>query len=211
MGKFCELCGRTAALRCSADDAELCWICDAEVHSANYLVARHLRLVLCSCCSAETECQTSGTSPCPLSRRCGSCDPAHVNDEERTNLAGFVLCECNDDSEELGPSDVPGLTVGAAVGLSRASQEGLSDALSSVEDEKTVRKSIAESSRGRLKRLRGGGNGAIAVPRKRSLTPGQSRKHLTARKSRKKRCGSPVSVIPIDYVFSNESYRIPRQ
>lgn len=204
MGKMCELCGRTAALRCGADDAELCWVCDAEVHSANYLVARHLRSVLCSCCSAETDCQTSGTSPCPLSRRCSSCDPAHVSDGEKPHLAWSALSECNDDSEGLGRAVVPGLARGCAVRHSLVSQEGLSDALSSVEDEKAVRKSIVEGSRGRPKRLRGGGTGvgALAVRTKPSLS---LRKHVTGRKSRKKRSGSPVSVIPVGDVFSSET------
>ncbi|CAM6112174.1 unnamed protein product [Calypogeia fissa] len=201
MGKICELCGKIATIHCGADDAELCWTCDAEVHGANYLVARHLRSVLCSCCSAETECQTSGTCPCPLSRRCAACDPAHVNGEQQGNLTGSVLSECNDDSEDMPPPSVPWLGM-----VSAATQECLSDALSSVEDEKIGRKSLGDSSKGRPKRMRGGGSGGSGSPTKRgSISPSQSKRHGLGRKSRRRRSGSPVSVIRVDYVFSNES------
>ncbi|KAM0933747.1 putative transcription factor interactor and regulator Znf-B family [Dioscorea sansibarensis] len=39
----CELCGATATVHCEADAAFLCRSCDASVHGANFLVARHLR------------------------------------------------------------------------------------------------------------------------------------------------------------------------
>ena len=50
----CELCGGTAAVRCEPDAAFLCWSCDARVHTANFLVARHVRRPLLAECGAAT-------------------------------------------------------------------------------------------------------------------------------------------------------------
>lgn len=57
--KLCELCSAAAAVHCPSDSAYLCFPCDAAVHSANFLVARHLRSSLCSTCGEIA---------------CGSCD-----------------------------------------------------------------------------------------------------------------------------------------
>lgn len=48
--RSCELCGGAAALYCEADAAFLCFRCDRRVHSANFLVARHLRRLTCPAC-----------------------------------------------------------------------------------------------------------------------------------------------------------------
>lgn len=194
MRKVCELCEESATVRCNADEADLCWKCDAYVHGGNDLLARHMRLILCSCCCAETECQTSGASPCPLSRRCAACDPAHVDEEAATVRGSAVLSECIDDSKEL-PTAAAWLPVGAKT-KSCGSQESLNDAHSSVEDEKAPRNSSSDSSKGRPKRLRGG----------RAPLPGQSRKQASARKSRKKgESRSPAGAISVDTLGSNGS------
>ncbi|KAM7253725.1 hypothetical protein ACFE04_031407 [Oxalis oulophora] len=44
--KACELCNNAASLYCEADNAFLCKSCDAKVHQANFLVARHIRHVI---------------------------------------------------------------------------------------------------------------------------------------------------------------------
>ena len=45
--QLCEMCEeKQAVLYCSADDAKLCEACDAEMHSANKVVARHKRVPL---------------------------------------------------------------------------------------------------------------------------------------------------------------------
>lgn len=41
--RICELCDAEAAVFCPSDAAYLCWTCDAQVHQANFLVARHFR------------------------------------------------------------------------------------------------------------------------------------------------------------------------
>lgn len=56
----CELCKNTARVYCESDDARLCWSCDAKVHSANFLVARHVRNLLCHSCQAPTPWNGSG-------------------------------------------------------------------------------------------------------------------------------------------------------
>ncbi|XP_073148402.1 B-box zinc finger protein 32 [Henckelia pumila] len=40
---ICELCDAEAAVFCPSDAANLCCPCDAKVHQANFLVARHFR------------------------------------------------------------------------------------------------------------------------------------------------------------------------
>ncbi|XP_075493241.1 B-box zinc finger protein 32 [Primulina tabacum] len=41
--RICELCDAEAVVFCPSDAAYLCWTCDAQVHQANFLVARHFR------------------------------------------------------------------------------------------------------------------------------------------------------------------------
>ncbi|RRT52295.1 hypothetical protein B296_00020748, partial [Ensete ventricosum] len=74
----CELCGGEAAIFCQPDAAFLCWACDASVHGANFLVARHVRWVACGgCYSLDSARQVSGPAPWLVRSLCGSCDPDH--------------------------------------------------------------------------------------------------------------------------------------
>ncbi|XVF23208.1 hypothetical protein REPUB_Repub13aG0017200 [Reevesia pubescens] len=59
-GKLCELCKEEAFVYCLADAAFLCRKCDNKVHQANFLVARHLRHILC------TRCKSFSHSLCPI-------------------------------------------------------------------------------------------------------------------------------------------------
>ncbi|PPD68770.1 hypothetical protein GOBAR_DD34352 [Gossypium barbadense] len=52
--KSCELCKLAATTSCESDQASLCWDCDAVVHGANFLVARHVRCLLCHACQSLT-------------------------------------------------------------------------------------------------------------------------------------------------------------
>ncbi|KAL1823101.1 hypothetical protein ACET3Z_009879 [Daucus carota] len=56
----CELCKSSARVYCESDEARLCWSCDAKVHSANFLVARHVRNLLCHSCQSPTAWNGSG-------------------------------------------------------------------------------------------------------------------------------------------------------
>ncbi|XP_009408822.2 B-box zinc finger protein 32-like [Musa acuminata AAA Group] len=72
----CELCDGEAAVFCGPDAAFLCWACDASVHGANFLVARHVRRVACNACrSLDTARHVSGATPQRVSPLCASCDP----------------------------------------------------------------------------------------------------------------------------------------
>ncbi|XP_047307321.1 B-box zinc finger protein 32-like [Impatiens glandulifera] len=61
MMKTCELCSRPARLHCEADGAWLCSHCDEKVHSANFLVGKHSRALLCRVCQSKTPWTASGS------------------------------------------------------------------------------------------------------------------------------------------------------
>ncbi|MCD7470982.1 hypothetical protein HAX54_011239 [Datura stramonium] len=79
--KLCELCNEQAALFCPSDSAFLCFHCDAKVHQANFLVARHLRLTLCSHCNSLTKNRFP-----PCSRRPGLCPSCSRNSSADSDL-----------------------------------------------------------------------------------------------------------------------------
>ncbi|KAK4766514.1 hypothetical protein SAY87_008156 [Trapa incisa] len=57
----CVLCKVVPAKTfCDSDQAALCWDCDAKVHGANFLVARHSRTLLCHACQRLTPWTASG-------------------------------------------------------------------------------------------------------------------------------------------------------
>lgn len=72
MKKNCELCKGAARVYCESDQASLCWSCDAKVHSANFLVARHVRSLLCHSCHSPTAWSGSGHK---LGRTLSICEP----------------------------------------------------------------------------------------------------------------------------------------
>ncbi|GMP67026.1 hypothetical protein CsSME_00027152 [Camellia sinensis var. sinensis] len=71
--KRCELCKLTARMFCDSDQANLCWDCDAKVHSANFLVARHSRSLLCHVCQSPTPWNASGAKLGPTVSVCEAC------------------------------------------------------------------------------------------------------------------------------------------
>ncbi|CAK7323737.1 unnamed protein product [Dovyalis caffra] len=73
--EVCELCRREADVFCDSDAAFLCFDCDSNVHDANFLVARHLRRVICSGCKSVTGNSFSGTTPSLRHVTCFSCSP----------------------------------------------------------------------------------------------------------------------------------------
>lgn len=58
---------------CESDQASLCWECDAKVHAANFLVARHTRTLLCHHCNAPTPWSASGPNLGPTLSVCHLC------------------------------------------------------------------------------------------------------------------------------------------
>ncbi|XXG83214.1 hypothetical protein AAC387_Pa10g1018 [Persea americana] len=71
--KECELCNSRAKMYCESDQASLCCRCDAKVHSANFLVARHSRTLLCHTCQSPTPWKASGPSFGPTFSVCNRC------------------------------------------------------------------------------------------------------------------------------------------
>ncbi|KAF9676458.1 hypothetical protein SADUNF_Sadunf08G0004100 [Salix dunnii] len=73
--QVCELCQREAGLYCDSDAAFLCFECDSDVHNANFVVARHLRRVICSACNSLTGSSFSSATPSLHRVTCLSCSP----------------------------------------------------------------------------------------------------------------------------------------
>lgn len=71
--KNCELCKELARVHCESDRANLCWSCDYKVHSANFLVARHSRNLLCRVCQSPTPWTASGLNLGPTVSVCDIC------------------------------------------------------------------------------------------------------------------------------------------
>lgn len=72
--KKCELCNSVARMHCDSDQASLCWDCDARVHMANFLVAKHWRTLLCHVCQSPTPWTASGPRLAPVVSFCPRCD-----------------------------------------------------------------------------------------------------------------------------------------
>jgi len=73
MEESCALCKKRAAMVCDSDEAKLCWECDDKVHSANFLVAKHSRVLLCRSCHSPTPWKASGTKLTPTVSFCQPC------------------------------------------------------------------------------------------------------------------------------------------
>ncbi|KAF9612959.1 hypothetical protein IFM89_004662 [Coptis chinensis] len=69
----CELCNVEASLYCMSDSAFLCYNCDARVHEANFLVARHVRRTICSICKRFDGNHVSGVDFRHIQITCRSC------------------------------------------------------------------------------------------------------------------------------------------
>nr|GLL23310.1 B-box zinc finger protein 32-like [Ipomoea trifida] len=88
-GYCCELCKGEAAVCCPSDSAFLCWSCDAKVHQANFLVARHLRFIVCSECKSVTGNRVSGVREAPFSDLAhSSCSRKSARSSECSDSAG---------------------------------------------------------------------------------------------------------------------------
>nr|GEU65723.1 hypothetical protein [Tanacetum cinerariifolium] len=70
----CDLCHKQQpCIYCSSDSAFLCFDCDLHVHSANFLVARHIRLPLYNGEQEENDQSSSSSSNDCISSTDGSC------------------------------------------------------------------------------------------------------------------------------------------
>ncbi|KAF2305045.1 hypothetical protein GH714_001314 [Hevea brasiliensis] len=72
---------------CESDQANLCWDCDAKVHGANFLVAKHSRTLLCHLCQSFTPWTASGPKLSLTVSVCENCVNNSTCREERGNGA----------------------------------------------------------------------------------------------------------------------------
>ncbi|KAL6205625.1 hypothetical protein ACLB2K_022882 [Fragaria x ananassa] len=109
--KACELCGVRARMYCEADRASLCWDCDGKVHGANFLVAKHPRVLLCHVCQLKTPWTSCGAKLTPTVSVCESCvgrrkdevdEDVEDDDEEDENQV--VPWSCCYSPEQLPPA-----------------------------------------------------------------------------------------------------------
>lgn len=106
--KKCELCNSRAKLFCESDQASLCWECDAKVHSANFLVTKHPRFLLCHVCQSLTAWHGTGPKFVSTISVCNTC----VNNNSET--CGQQNHD-DDDDDDHGDDDDDG-TRGDLVG-----------------------------------------------------------------------------------------------
>ena len=98
--KSCELCKLVATTYCESDQASLCWDCDAKVHGANFLVARHVRCLLCHACQSLTPWRASGSKLGHTVSVCERC--VNGGDREESEVEND---EEDDDDEEADSDD----------------------------------------------------------------------------------------------------------
>ncbi|XP_043688172.1 zinc finger protein CONSTANS-LIKE 4-like [Telopea speciosissima] len=106
--KECELCKYPARTYCESDQASLCWDCDAKVHCANFLVARHSRSLLCHVCQSATPWKASGAKlgqAVSVCERCvNNCNGRDERDE-RGEVEGQAVNDGEDEIEEETEDD----------------------------------------------------------------------------------------------------------
>lgn len=102
---------------CESDQASLCWDCDEKVHCANFLVAKHLRCLLCHVCQSLTPWKASGPKLGPTVSVCDACVAAArcgVNDDDKAvvrrgsqseRISGHDETDDDDDYEDEDDDD----------------------------------------------------------------------------------------------------------
>ena len=106
--RACELCSEEASLYCASDSAFLCFRCDAKVHQANFLVARHVRQALCFKCEAFSDHRISGAGDDRLRRYyCLACSPEdEVGSDYDSSASSSEDCVSSSESCATGPKRV---------------------------------------------------------------------------------------------------------
>lgn len=115
--KICELCKGLARMYCESDNASLCWDCDAKVHSANFLAARHSRSLLCQVCQSPTAWSAAGAKLGKTISVCDRCvdgyyhrdeveESESVNDEGSGTEDEETDYEEDEDEEEIDSEDI---------------------------------------------------------------------------------------------------------
>lgn len=111
--KICELCKGVARMYCESDQANLCWSCDSKVHSANFLVERHSRRLLCHVCQSPTAWSASGSKLGSMVSACERCfeggarsgPEAELSREENRAEDEFEDDDDDEDDDEVDEED----------------------------------------------------------------------------------------------------------
>ncbi|CAB4272002.1 unnamed protein product [Prunus armeniaca] len=97
--RVCELCDQEASLYCPSDSAFLCSRCDARVHQANFLVARHIRQSICYNCKGLAGSRN-------LRSLCSSCAPdnfsGHGSGDGDTQSSSSACSACVSSTDSFG-------------------------------------------------------------------------------------------------------------
>ncbi|KAK7341151.1 hypothetical protein VNO80_24076 [Phaseolus coccineus] len=96
MEESCALCEKRAVMLCESDQAKLCWECDEKVHGANFLVAKHSRVLLCRSCHSPTPWKASGTKLTPT---VSFCQPCVANRHARLHQLVNNVCQQHKEGE----------------------------------------------------------------------------------------------------------------
>ncbi|KAI3828263.1 hypothetical protein L1987_02361 [Smallanthus sonchifolius] len=96
--KRCELCSHIARVCCQSDNASLCYVCDQNVHSANFLVAKHSRTLLCHKCQSPTPWTASGLHLGHAATVCVDCLDEYSS-QRRENRIGQENHDVHEDGE----------------------------------------------------------------------------------------------------------------
>jgi hypothetical protein len=101
----CALCNAEPHVHCESDEAFLCYACDARVHRANFLVARHTRTILCYKCKTLTEVYASGpTVDTAVISTCSECAESIAAGDVEESVSDSDSCvdlnSCPEEEEE---------------------------------------------------------------------------------------------------------------
>ncbi|KAL8467850.1 hypothetical protein ACS0TY_031190 [Phlomoides rotata] len=127
--KKCELCKKVARMYCDSDQASLCWDCDYRVHTANFIVSKHTRTLLCRTCQSLTPWTGSGSKLGPTISLCNAClnRRNHRSDDEDEDEGDDRTPEEDDDDDD-GENQVVPLSLPTSLA---STSEGSSEATSS--------------------------------------------------------------------------------
>ncbi|KAJ9136263.1 hypothetical protein P3X46_033355 [Hevea brasiliensis] len=103
--KKCEICDSLAKMYCESDQANLCWDCDAKVHCANFLVAKHSRTLLCHLCQSFTPWTASGPKLSLTVSVCENCVNNSTCREESGNGGEQSSDGDDDDDDDVNRED----------------------------------------------------------------------------------------------------------
>ncbi|XP_073307233.1 zinc finger protein CONSTANS-LIKE 7-like [Primulina huaijiensis] len=126
--KKCELCESAARVYCGSDQASLCWDCDSMVHSANFIVSKHTRTLLCHSCQSPTPWTGSGSKLDPTVSVCESCFTHDLANPSSTSDDSDGSHEHHDDDDDHTENQVVPLSLSPSLaGNSSNSADTFSD------------------------------------------------------------------------------------